>query len=74
LELKNKEKKLEVCKRKLEDQIQISKKEYELISSSFYELALQFISMKNDMSRKLNNSFHKTWLENERAKIFPFEK
>jgi hypothetical protein len=52
----------------------MSKKEYELISSSLYELALQFISMKNEMSRKINSNHGKTWLENERAKIFPYEK
>ena len=53
----------------------MSKREYELISSSIYELALQFISVKNEVSRKLNQTnTSKTWLENERAKIFPYEK
>ena len=74
-EILNKNTEISQIKKKLEDHSQLAKREYELISSSFYELALQFISVKNDMSRKLNYSnTSKTWLENERAKIFPYEK
>ena len=62
-------------KKMMDDQSLMTKREYELISSSFYELALQFISVKNELSRKVNNNTNaKSWLEIERAKIFPFEK
>lgn len=74
LELKNKDSEIDQYRKKLEEQTQASKKEYELISSSLYELALQFILMKNEMSKKLNPNHTKTWLDNERAKIFPLEK
>lgn len=59
----------------MEDQERLSHREYELVSSSFFELAMQFIAMKNEMNKKLNlSAVNRTWLENERAKIFPFEK
>ena len=50
-------------------------KEHELISSSFYELALQFMRLKaseNESDSNSNRSSRKkTWLEIERQKNFP---
>ena len=50
-------------------------KEHELISSSFYELALQFMKLKANESEIESNKIgfgkKKTWLENERKKNFP---
>ena len=49
--------------------------EHELISSSFYELALQFMKLKANESEIESNKIgfgkKKTWLENERKKNFP---
>ena len=48
-------------------------KEHELISSSFYELALQFMRLSSNENESDNNrsSRKKTWLEIERQKNFP---
>jgi uncharacterized small protein (DUF1192 family) len=49
--------------------------EYELISSSFYELALQYIDINEKTHNNSNNSkkglFKSSWIENELAKNFP---
>ena len=58
--------------KKNEDDLKLQiTREHELISSSFYELALQFVRLKeaNDMTSAQNQS--KTWLELERRKNFP---
>ena len=48
-------------------------KEHELISSSFYELALQFMRLRENENESDNNrsARKKTWLEIERQKNFP---
>jgi len=48
-------------------------KEHELISSSFYELALQFMRLRENENESDNNrsTRKKTWLEIERQKNFP---
>ena len=58
--------------KKNEDDLKLQiTREHELISSSFYELALQFVRLKeaNDVTSAQNQS--KTWLELERRKNFP---
>lgn len=48
--------------------------EYELISSSFYELALQYIDINEKTHNNSNNKkglFKTSWIENELAKNFP---
>ena len=58
--------------KKNEDDLKLQiTREHELISSSFYELALQFVRLfeANDMTSAQNQS--KTWLELERRKNFP---
>ena len=52
-------------------------KEHELISSSIFELAIQFFNMKNEIkeikSRENNNNEGLSWIEIERRKNFPCE-
>ncbi len=52
-------------------------KEHELISSSMFELAIQFFNMKNEIkeikSRENNNNEGLSWIEIERRKNFPCE-
>lgn len=64
---------LDACKKNEEDLKTQITREHELISSSFYELALQFVRLKEEMNTKIQSS-SKTWLEIERRKNFPFEK
>ncbi len=65
---------LEFYKRSYEEQKNRVNREHELISSSLYELALQFMSLKNELQKKVNSSNTKTWLEMERSKNFPVDK
>ena len=65
---------LEFYKRSYEEQKIRVDREHELISSSLYELALQFMSLKAELNKKVNTNSSKTWLENERNKNFPMEK
>jgi hypothetical protein len=66
---------LEFYKRSYEEQKNRVNREHELISSSLYELALQFMSLKNELQKKVNSTTSaKTWLESERTKNFPSEK
>ncbi len=66
---------LEFYKRSYEEQKNRVNREHELISSSLYELALQFMSLKTELQKKVtNSSSNKNWLENERNKNFPLEK
>jgi hypothetical protein len=65
---------LEFYKRSYEEQKIRVDREHELISSSLYELALQFMSLKTELNKKVNVAQSKTWLENERNKNFPLEK
>ncbi|MCQ2818632.1 MAG: hypothetical protein MJ252_15295 [archaeon] len=64
---------LNIANRILEEDLKenknLSKYEHELISSSFYELALEIIKMKREYS-KINKK-NLTWLEIERMKNFP---
>jgi hypothetical protein len=50
-------------------------KEHELISSSFYELALQFMRLQenNEIKNNILNNNNNTWIEKERKKNFPFD-
>ena len=70
---------LDFYKKSYEEQKGRVNKEHELISSSLCELALQFLTLKNDLSKKVqstnsNNSNDKNWLESERNKNFPLDK
>lgn len=65
---------LEFYKRSYEEQKIRVDREHELISSSLYELALQFMSLKGELNKKVTSSSSKTWLELERNKNFPLEK
>lgn len=65
---------LEFYKRSYEEQKIRVDREHELISSSLYELALQFMSLKGELNKKVTSSSSKTWLEIERNKNFPLEK
>lgn len=65
---------LEFYRRSYEEQKGRVNKEHELISSSLYELALQFMSLKNDLQKKVNNTTSKNWIDNERSKNFPLDK
>ncbi len=65
---------LEFYKRSYEEQKIRVDREHELISSSLYELALQFMSLKTELNKKVSVAQSKTWLENERNKNFPLEK
>lgn len=47
---------LEFYKTSYEEQKYRVNKEHELISSSLYDLALQFMSLKNELQRKINNN------------------
>ncbi len=51
---KNKED-LDFYKRSYEEQKSRVNKEHEMISSSLYDLALQFMSLKNELQRKMNS-------------------
>lgn len=60
---------LEFYKRSYEEQKNRVNKEHELISSSLYELALQFMGLKNELQKKLNpNNFSFTRNENQSNK------
>lgn len=45
---------LEFFKRSYEEQNIRVNKEHEIISNSLYELAMQFMTLKTDMQKKLN--------------------
>jgi len=45
---------LEFYKRSYEEQKNRVNREHELISASLYELALQFMSLKNELQKKMN--------------------
>lgn len=47
---------LEFYKRSYEEQKNRVNKEHEMISSSLYELALQFMTLKNELQKKINNN------------------
>ena len=47
---------LEFYKRSYEEQKNRVNREHELISSSLYELALQFMSLKNELQKKMNST------------------
>ena len=47
---------LEFYKRSYEEQKNRVNREHELISTSLYELALQFMSLKNELQKKMNSS------------------
>ncbi len=47
---------LEFYKRSYEEQKNRVNKEHELISNSLYELALQFMSMKNELQKKVGGN------------------
>ena len=65
---------LEFYKRSYEEQKKRVNTEHELISSSLYELALQFMSLKGELQKKVNSGVsNKNWLENERNKNFPLD-
>jgi hypothetical protein len=64
---------LEFYRRSYEEQKGRVNKEHELISSSLYELALQFMNLKNDLQKKVNNN-SKNWSENDKSKNFPLDK
>ena len=47
---------LEFYKRSYEEQKNRVNREHELISTSLYELALQFMSLKNELQKKMNSN------------------
>ena len=47
---------LEFYRRSYEEQKNRVNKEHELISTSLYDLALQFMSLKNELQKKINPS------------------
>ena len=47
---------LEFYKRSYEEQKNRVNREHELISTSLYELALQFMSLKNELQKNMNSS------------------
>ncbi len=51
-----------------------TKIEFELISSSLFEMAHQFIDLKNKNESQNDKNKNKTWLQSERNKIFPLDK
>lgn len=55
LEIQKRNEDLEFYKRSYEEQKNRVNKEHELISSSLYELALQFMSLKNELQKKINS-------------------
>lgn len=66
---------LNFYKTSYEEQKNRVNREHELISSSLYELALQFMSLKNELQKKVSvvSTNNKNWLENERNKNFPLD-
>jgi hypothetical protein len=73
-ELEDKEKELVKEKSSIEESKIRIQREYELVSSSLHELAIQFMSMKNEQKKSLNSYNSKSWLECERSKLFPSDK
>lgn len=65
---------LEFYKRSYEEQKGRVNKEHELISSSLYGLAVQFMTLKSDLEKKVHNANNKSWLDSERSKNFPLDK
>lgn len=65
---------IEKVKNEFEDYKEKSKIEFELISSSLFEMAHQFMDMKNKNDNLNDKTKTKNWLQSERNKIFPLEK
>ena len=65
---------IEKVKGEFEDYKEKSKIEFELISSSLFEMAHQFMDMKNKNDNLNDKTKTKNWLQSERNKIFPLEK
>lgn len=65
---------IERVKSEFEDYKAKSKIEFELISSSLFEMAHQFIDMKTKNEISNDKSKTKNWLQSERNKIFPLDK
>lgn len=61
-------------KNEFEDYKIKTKVEFELISSSLFEMAHQLIDMKNKNEINNEKAKTKTWLQSERNKIFPLDK
>lgn len=62
---------LDYYKKIYEEEKNRAKREHELITSSFYELAMQYVILKNETQKKFNQEVNKNWLETERNKNFP---
>ena len=54
-DLQKKSEDLDFYKRSYEEQKNRVNKEHEMISSSLYELALQFMSLKTELQKKMTN-------------------
>lgn len=48
--------------------------EFELISSSLFEVSHQFLELKNKSEKQNEKTKNKNWLNSERLKIFPLDK
>lgn len=64
---------IEKIKNDYEDYRSKSKVEFELISSSLFEMAHQFMDLKNKNEIQNSKDKKKNWLQSERLKIFPLE-
>jgi hypothetical protein len=60
---------LEFYKTSYEEQKYRVNKEHELISSSLYDLALQFMSLKNELQRKINHNSNTIINENSNVNV-----
>ena len=51
-----------------------TKVEFELISSSLFEISHQYLDYKNKNEMQIEKTKNKNWLNSERLKIFPLDK
>jgi len=65
---------IEKVQGEFEDYKEKSKIEFELISSSLFEMAHQFMDVKNKNEISNDKTKTKNWLQSERNKIFPLDK
>jgi hypothetical protein len=65
---------IEKVQSEFEDYKEKSKIEFELISSSLFEMAHQFMDVKNKNENSNDKTKTKNWLQSERNKIFPLDK
>lgn len=71
-DIKKRSEDMEFYKHSYEEQKNRVNREHELISSSLYELALQFMSLKSELQKKVTVG-NKNWIDMERNKNFPLD-